>query len=278
VLKQDRYNRKGRFFGNGTASHYWFGFVNAVAKEVAKTHPGKYLATLAYDVYFCAPEDLTLEPNVAVAPCLQTRNYWARRIKAHEHAIYEKWVAQDRPIHIWNYYNLPEERTLDGKWRCFPGFSVHMLAEEIKMYHRDRVRGVFLCGIGEQVDYYLTMKLYDDPTRNVDELLNEFFTSYFGAAAEPMAKFYGLIEKTYCSPENYPIEVRMWDAQYHQDERIAWAYLGTEPRMTTLGLLIAEAEKRAATDLERKRVQTWKKGVWDYMLEGRAAYYAKKAK
>ena len=278
VLKRDRYNRKGRFFGNGTATHYWFGFVNAVAKEVAKTHPGKYISTLAYDVYSIAPEDFTLEPNVAVAPCLQTRNYWAPRIKSHEHAFYEKWVAQDRPIHVWNYYNFPEEWTLDGKWRCFPGFSAHMLAEEIKMYHHDHVRGVFLCGIGEQVDYYLTMKLYDDPTRNVDELLREFFTSYFGAAGEPMARFYSLIETTYSSPENYPEEVRTQNAQYHQNERIAWEFLGTEPRMTALGLLIAEAEKRAANDLERKRVQTWKKGVWDYMVKGRADYYGKKAK
>ncbi|MCX6880297.1 MAG: DUF4838 domain-containing protein [Verrucomicrobia bacterium] len=278
LLQRDRNNRKGRFFGNGTATHYWFGFVNAVAREVAKTHPGKYLSTLAYDVYSFAPEDFTLELNVAVAPCLQTRNYWAPRIKAHEHAFYEKWVAQDRPIYVWNYYNFPEMWTLDGKWRCFPGFSAHMLAEEIKMYHADHVRGVFLCGIGEQVDYYLTLKLYDDPTRNVDELLNEFFTNYFGAAAEPMARFYSLIESTYSNPENYPVEVRTVDAQYHQDERIAWEFLGTEPRMTALGLLIAEAEKRAATDPERKRVLTWKEGVWDSMVKGRADYYAKKAK
>jgi hypothetical protein len=47
--------------------------------------------------------------------------------------------------------------------------------------------------------------------------------------------------------------------------------------MTTLGLLIADAEKRAATDPERKRVQTWKEGVWDSMVKGRADYYAKKA-
>lgn len=271
-------NQNGSHFNTGTASHYWFGFVNAIAKEVGKTHPGKYIATLAYHVYAISPKDFILEPNVAVAPCLQTRCYWAPRIKSHEHALYKQWVAQNRPIHIWNYYNFPEMWTLDGKWRCFPGFSAHLLAEEIKMYHLDQVRGVFLCGIGEQVDYYLTMKLYDDPTLNVDELLNEFFTNYFGAAAEPMAKFYGLIEATYCDPENYPEEVRTVDAQFHQNEKIAWESLGTEPRMTTLGLLIAEAEKRAATDLERERVQTWKKNVWDSMVEGRARYYAKKAK
>lgn len=278
LLKRDTHNRKGKIFGNGTATHYWFSFVNAVAREVAKTHPDKYIATLAYDVFFFPPEDFTLEPNVTVAPCLQTRNYWAPRIKAHDHAIYKKWVTQNRPMHIWNYYNFPEMWTLAGKWRCFPGFSAHMLAEEIKMYHHDRVRGVFLCGIGEQVDYYLTMKLYDDPTLNVDELLNEFFTSYFGAAAEPMANFYSLIETTYSNPENYPEEVRTVDAQFHQNARIAWEFLGTEPRMVALGQLMAEAEKRATTEVEQKRVETWKKGVWDYMLRGRADYFAKKAK
>lgn len=277
MLIRDWFNRKGKFFGNGTATHYWFGFVNAVAREVAKTHPDKYIATLAYDVFFYFPKDFTLEPNVTVAPCLQTRNYWAPRIKTYEHAIYKKWVTLNRPMHIWNYYNFPEMWTLDGRWRCFPGFSAHMLADEIKMYHRDHVRGVFLCGIGEQVDFYLTMKLYDDPTQNVDELLKDFFTGYFRAAAEPIARFYSLIETTYSNPENYPKEVRTVDAQYHQTERIAWEFLGTESRMTTLGLLIADAEKRAATDPERKRVQTWKEGVWDSMVKGRADYYAKKA-
>ena len=38
--------------------------------------------------------------------------------------------------------------------------------------------------------------------------------------------------------------------------------------MKELGEYIDKAATLAATDLERKRVDTWKKGVWEYMKTG----------
>ena len=94
VLERDKERKRGAHFNSGTASHYLHGFVNAVAKEVAKSHPDKYIVTLAYHVYAFVPEDFELAPNVAVAPCLQVRNYWAPRIKAHEHTFYKEWACR----------------------------------------------------------------------------------------------------------------------------------------------------------------------------------------
>jgi len=279
ALARDKDNRREAHFNSGTATHYLWGFINAVARGVRQTHPDKYIAALAYHVYAYPPEDFVLEPNIAVAPCLQNRNYWAPRIKAHEMAFYKRWVEKkDRPIYLWNYYCFPMEPALGGKWRCFPGFSAHALAEQIKMYHEDGVRGVFLCGIGEQVDYYLTMKMYDDPSVDPDALLDEFFTRYFGAAAKPMKRFHHVIEETFSSPESYPKAVREKERQFHQTESIAWRYLGTEERMEELGKLMARAEASVKTDLDKQRVMTWKKGVWEYMVEGRRDYMAKRAR
>ena len=276
VLAKDKDNIRGRHFSSGTASRYLFGFVNAIAKEVGKTHPDKYIATLAYHVYAYPPDGIELEPNVAVAPCLHPRNYWAPGLRANDMHIYEKWVlAKDRPIYLWNYYCFPMEPAAIKGWHCFPGFSAHVLAEQIKMYHRDGVRGVFLCGIGEQVDYYLTMKMYDDPSIDPGELLDEFFTGYFGAAGKPMKRFYGLIEETFTNPDSYPEEVRTKDNHYHQTEYMAWEYLGTEKCMNRLGALMHKAIAQASTDIEQQRVATWKQGVWDYMVEGRNAYLAR---
>jgi len=278
ALAKDTENRRGEHFNGGTATHYLWGFINAVARGVRETHPDKYIAALAYHVYAYPPTDFELEPNVSVAPCLQNRNYWAPLIRAHEKIFYKRWVdKKDRPIYLWNYYCFPTEPALGGKWQCFPGFSAHSLARDIKMYHEDGVRGVFLCGIGEQVDYYLTLKMWDDPTINPDELLDEFFTRYFGAAAVPMKEFHRVIEETYSNPESYPRKVRKRDEQFHQNEHIAWRYLGTEARMEELGKLMAQAEALAITELDKQRVQTWKTGVWEYMVEGRSKYLAKKA-
>ena len=146
----------------------------------------------------------------------------------------------------------------------------HYLDGMIKQYARDGVQGVFLCGIGEQVDFYITMKLYDDPTADIDTLLAEFFTLYFGEAAEPMQAFYTLIEETYSDPNN-------WDQNggFHQTKTIAWTMLGTQERMTKLGALMAEAEQLAATPLVKTRVAHWKKGVWLYMNSGRETSQAR---
>ena len=175
---------------------------------------------------------------------------------------------KDRPIYLWNYYCFPMEPAVIKGWHCFPGFSAHTLAEQIRMYHEDGVRGVFLCGIGEQLDYYMTMKMYDDPSIDVDDLLDEFFTRYFGAASEPMRQFYLKIEETFSNPQNYPAEVRTVDEQFHQTEKIAWKCLGTKDRMKELGALMQRAMDLATTDIEKQRVLLWKKGVWDYMQEG----------
>jgi hypothetical protein len=37
---------------------------------------------------------------------------------------------------------------------------------------------------------------------------------------------------------------------------------------------MGQAVKLAQTDLEKKRVATWKEGVWDYMKAGHEQFYA----
>ena len=274
LLALDRDNFRGEHFNSGRASHYWFTFVNAVAREVARTHPGRRIATLAYHVYAYRPTDLPIEPNVSVAPCLQVRNYWAPRIAAHEAEIYRSWTEpKDRPIYLWNYYCFPEEPAfLSGKWNCFPGLSAHRIGAEIKRYAGDGVRGVFLCGLGEQLDFYVSMKLYDDPTTNVDALLDEFFVRYFGAAAKPMREFYLRIENTFSDPNSYPASLIAPEKQLHQTEEIAWNDLGTEERMTDLARMIQQAGELAKTPQEKARVGSWRIGVWQPMLEGRRKF------
>jgi hypothetical protein len=189
---------------------------------------------------------------------------------ANELGHYSRWVTDGRPVFLWNYYCFPEEPAVIKQWHCFPGFSAHELAKLAQRYARDGVLGTFFCGIGEQVDFYVTMKLYDDASQDIDVLLDEFFELYFGAAAEPMQAFYSLIEKTYSDPAH-------WDQNggHHQTEQIAWEILGTESRMAELQALIDQAERLANTPQEKARVALWKTGVWEYMTEGRRAYLEK---
>ena len=117
------------------------------------------------------------------------------------------------------------------------------------------------------------MKLFDNPSLDTDEILDEFFDRYFGKAAEAMKKFYLKIESVYSDPANYPSYIQTQDAQFHQTRELAWKYLGTPRVMEELEGYIEQARLEAESIEEKERVNSWKIGVWDYMLAGFNDYY-----
>lgn len=264
-------DRKTGHFSSGEISEYWFSFVNAVAREVRKTHPKKFIATLAYWNYAFPPSGFEVEPNVSVAPCLHTCAYAINdEVRENDMKFYRTWVERSKaPLFLWNYYHHPMEPALIQKWHCFPNVMVHETARAARMFLQDGVRGIFECGEQDQVEHYVMIKTWDDPTRDTDALLEEFFRDYFGAAASPMARFYRLLETTACDQSLYP------KGQHKQDRDIAWRNLGTADRMKEFAAFMAEAESRAGTDLEKRRVALWRESLWKWMLQGRADFEAR---
>jgi len=266
-------------FSNGWASDYIFGFANKVAKAIRQSHPHKFLATLAYSSYAYYPKRIRLESNIAVQMCLHVRNWWAPSMEENDMKFYRSWVSRekDRPLYLWLYYTFPEEVAINGKWHCFPGFFAHTLDRQWKMFARDGIRGAFLNNLGEYLDTYLTFRLMDDPWQNVDKMIEEFHRLYYGAAARPMQQLYLQIESIYSNPANYPEEIRTGKKHSHQTEEIAWGYLGTAERMAQLQKLMEEAKALASTDVEKKRVALFERGIWEYMVEGRRRWEARRA-
>ena len=150
-------------------------------------------------------------------------------------------------------------------WNCFPLFMPDVISQWVKRYESDGVRGFYLCGVGEQLDYYLYMQTAFNARTDDRQLVDEFFSRYFGAAREPMKKFYYRIS-----------EINREEGKLGTTPEISWERLGTEERMKELGALMNRSVELARTDLDRRRVETWKKGIWDYMAKGRAEYIRKK--
>ena len=262
VSKEDK--RGGGFFSNARNSYYIFNFVNEVAKEVRKTHPHKFIAALAYSSYAYPPKGLELEPNICVAPCLHIcYGYDKKTYYENDMAIYRAWLEEgDRPLYLWNYFHHPMEPAVIGKWNCFPCFMPDVISREIKRYHKDGIRGVFLCGIGQQLDYYLYTQTAFDVDTDYRQLVDEFFDLYFGSASESMKKFYYRIS-----------EINREEGIVGISPEKSWTKLGTPERMRELGVYIDEAVKLAETEIEKRRVDTWKKGVWEYMNTGYRQFY-----
>ncbi len=263
---------------SGYASDYVFGFVNEVAREVRKTHPDKWLGALAYWTYGYYPRKERPESNVMVQLCLFTRNWWCPSIERNDRKVLDDWRRHDpsRPLYLWLYYCFPA-LTRHGKFHCFPGFFAHSVVRQMKLFHDARIRGIFLEHSSEfgatclmdQLEFYLTFKLADDPGLDGDKLIEEFFTRYYGAAAAPMKSLYCAIEDAYSNPASYPERIHKSPAHQYQTAQLAWDSLGTPARMAEFAKLMTAARAAAKTPTEKERVALFEKGIWDYMVEGR---------
>jgi hypothetical protein len=255
--------------GRDRSSTLMFNFVNEVARKVAKTHPDKWISCLAYAGYM-APPKFKLDKNVIVQFCFDS-NRAPMFTKAYQNQLkyLKEWVERRKglPVYLWLYYTFPKEIADNGNWYCFPGFFAHSIDKQFKLYRDYDIKGMFHCGYGQDVESYVTFRLMDDPSLDVDVLLDEYFGRLFGPAGEPLKKMYLMIEEIYENPDNYPKE-----AYGHQSFRIAWDCLGTAERMKTMQGFMDEAKKLADTDLRKKRVELWGKAIWDYMKTGRAKF------
>jgi len=263
---------KGQF-SNNRASDYLFSFANKVAREVAKTHPDKFLSTLAYWSHAYRPEKVKLEPNISVGLCLHMRNVYSPTIQENDVKLLKDWAENEpgRRFFLFLYYCFPVANAISGNFHCFPGFFAHGIDRWFKIYHEYGIRGAFFDGFGQDVEAYVTFKLMDDATQDVEALLDEYFTGMYGGAAGPMKAMYLRIEDIYCNPDNYPPGFAA-----HQNRHIAWEHLGTEEHMEELGGLMAQAKAAAQTDLEKARVALFEKQVWEYMTVGRREYLERK--
>jgi len=275
--------RKQPFFWDDKNSDYIFGFVNKVARDVAKTHPDKYLTMFAYHQTYYPPNREPLEPNVAISFCIHAL---LRAVPAMDRAVTEllnKWDNESkvRPKYLWLYFHRPGPAN-----PFFPGFMARNIVKQMKDYHRRGFRGIFIeppyfpqprakgnatwAPIVNQLELYITLKLADDPTLDGDKIINEFFELYYGTAARPMQALYGKIEQVYCDPANYTFNPDHYFG--YQTKDIAWDKLGTAERMADFGKLMESAKKAAKTDTEKKRVEIFEKSVWTPMQAAHAEY------
>jgi len=265
------------FFTNGRHSDYFFHFVNEVAKLVARKHPDKHIVCLAYMTHGAPPQKFRLEPNVLVQYCFAcNRLNFDRASYEHEINLLQRWRQEypDRTLYLWLYYTFPVEIANNGKFHCFPGFFARAIESQFALFRKYDYRGAFHCGYGQEVEAYATYRLMDDPTLNMDTLLDEYFTRLYGPAAQPLRTFYSVVEQAYGDPANYPEEIAACkiEGHHHQTEEVAWGYLGNAKRMETLGRLMDEAKAAAQTAEQQRRVALFEKGTWDYMTAGRKRY------
>ncbi|MEO0508511.1 MAG: DUF4838 domain-containing protein [Verrucomicrobiota bacterium] len=175
-----------------------FGYMNKVASnlfsdsENLKNDSGhnRYLTALAY---YWTEQSPSFEIHPRIMPVLTSdRGQWHDpKYREEDKALIRRWVNSGAErIATWDYYF--------GAPYPYPRQFNQWIGESIKFLHREGVDVFFsqlpsVWGL-DGPKAWLTAQLLWNPKQDVEELLDEFYTNFFGAAAEPMREFYEIAE------------------------------------------------------------------------------------
>ncbi|WP_158560703.1 DUF4838 domain-containing protein [Paenibacillus contaminans] len=184
-------------------STVFFTFLNKVAAEVKKTYPDVRIVSYAY-FFTETPPKVELEDNILIvmAPAsederiplntsdTESNNYGYK-------VLLEQWAQKTKNVVMYNYYGC-----------CYPASYERPIAEKVQadmQFYRDLgIMGVLPEGVldaGDQawgvnaLQFWLFHKLFWNPDADLEALKNEFIQKAYGAAAEPMKRYYELIEQ-----------------------------------------------------------------------------------
>jgi len=225
-------------------------FVNAVADEVAKTHPGVLVGTLAYQHTRRPPKHLKPRPNVQIQLCSAECSIMhpIDETSVEKNAAFYRdlvgWSKICKNLSVWNYNTNHANYLL-------PCPNLRIIEPNIRCFVACNAMGVFMQGPGgalsgefSDLRNYMTSRLLWDPTLSGRSLMEEFLTLHYGRAAGPIRRFIDLVHdkaeasglETWCFGQAKDFAI---------DQSVAQAGLEA----------FAEALELAETDEIRRRVE-----------------------
>jgi hypothetical protein len=192
---------------NGILSDYVWAYTNRVAQEVCKTHPDRKVSCFAYGTYLLPPEKIdALSPNVLVGICQHRRLFYDAAERRKFDDLRRAWLAKlpegSKQLIIWDYYIHAHPRNnpympfvfphaIASDLRSLKGISV---GDAIEVY-RDP-KGMASLAL-DHLNLYVTARMWWDSGADVDALLEEYYTLYYGPAREEMKAFISWCEANF---------------------------------------------------------------------------------
>lgn len=186
---------------NGLHSDYVWEFVDRVARELYKTHPDRKVNCLAYGTYRLPPLDIErFSPNVSVGIVhARGRHFDDPKVREELLELRAQWQTKtDNPMWTWEHYLFSQRPPF------VPFFFPQAIAKGIRSLADDGFFGEFIeVPIGpfetrghamhepgiNHLNLYVTGRLQWDPTLNLERLLDEYYTRFYGPAAADMQAF-----------------------------------------------------------------------------------------
>jgi hypothetical protein len=186
-------NFTGKGLGEPSLSDVWFGFANAVATEVAKEFPDRWLLTNGYANRVRFPEGIaSLSPNLGIQSALldcctfhsiDDPKCWQRQLYKD---VLDRWTSDLRCVFIYDY---DPGKSIDG----MPFPMLHNLQNDFP-YFKDRgVWGFWTegqnCWMVTHLNYYARSKLMWNARSDVGALVRDYCEKFYGAAAQPVQEY-----------------------------------------------------------------------------------------
>jgi len=229
----------------------FYKFVNIVAKEIKKSNPDKYIGVLIYSIVKELPEGVPhIEDNVFgyVADGDVARWYLPGR-KAEWENLSREWAKRIQHLSRYDYYGL-------GTFvpRVYP----HAMDESIKFDKSLGFEGMytevytFLPHTAPMI--WAFAQLQWDSQKNVDSLLDDFYSKMYPSSPDLMKQYYDLLETS-------------WNTD--RPGRDGWVHrnlirqaLSISPEAVHEGMkLLNQAYEQAATPVEKRRIDVVRGGL-----------------
>jgi len=243
------------FRGHPNMTDRYLKFVKQVADVMLEEFPDRKIGLIAYNSVVVPPATIEkLPPNVVVLVTRDSFQYHDPEYLAVDLEADKRWLeVTNGNLYRYDYYSFG--------W-LVPRYYPHRLAEDIRRMRDIGVKGIMVEDgplwptVGPS--YYVVAKLWWDPDRDVDELIEEFHTTLFGPAAAPMARYWDRHEQIWLKKRP-----GKWFEGLGNMTTLASMFSGAD--LVYLDQQFAEARKLAGADeLIQQRIGFFERG-WEFV-------------
>ncbi|HIE51641.1 MAG TPA: DUF4838 domain-containing protein [Armatimonadetes bacterium] len=170
-----------------------FSFMNAVAEELMRTHPDKYLGCLAYSWCEAVPTRVRIHPHI-IPYLTNDRAQWRDPdFQAEDKALLRAWARAVPTFAIYDYYY--------GSGYVTPRVHTQTIVESLRFCRAVGVSGFYAelypnWGL-DGPKAWLTAQLLWAVEQDPQALLDDYYRRFFGPAAGPMRRFYTRCEEAW---------------------------------------------------------------------------------
>jgi len=181
-----RISGEKNFLGRVDYSDLFYDWANHVIEGVLQKHPDKWFGCLAYSEVAGPPANVEVHPRLIPYMTYDRMKWMNPEIRKTGEELTKAWHEKSSVLGWYDY--------IYGSPYCLPRVWFHHMADYYRFGHANGVRALYAEAYpnwGEGPKLYVSLKLQWDPARDVDALLDEWFTRCVGKEAAPyLAQYY----------------------------------------------------------------------------------------